>query len=255
MNKLIRFGIVSVLAAACSAAIAQDKPAAGAAEKPAAKQDAKPEAKPAAKTDEKKADASTPRCAVMMDDEIDMNVFATYRGKKVYFCCEKCKAKFETDPDKYAENVKKQWDAMRPLRVQVKCAISGEDLSDLKTSSESKDGKVYFCCDKCKSKWDKDAAMHAKLGEACTFQTTCPMDGNAIDPLVHKDYDGKRVYFCCAGCPAAFEKEKAVGMRKVDEIVKANMLAYARQAAAQKTEPAKKDEPKKDEPKKEEPKK
>ena len=34
-------------------------------------------------------------------DKIDKNVFVEYKGKKVYFCCADCKAKFEADPEKY----------------------------------------------------------------------------------------------------------------------------------------------------------
>jgi YHS domain-containing protein len=33
--------------------------------------------------------------------KIDKNVFVEYKGKKVYFCCTDCKAKFEADPEKY----------------------------------------------------------------------------------------------------------------------------------------------------------
>jgi Cu(I)/Ag(I) efflux system membrane fusion protein len=38
-------------------------------------------------------------------------------------------------------------------------------------------------------------------------QKTCPVMGNPIDKEIHVDYNGKRVYFCCAGCPATFEKD------------------------------------------------
>jgi YHS domain-containing protein len=34
-------------------------------------------------------------------DKIDKNVFVDYKGKKVYFCCADCKAKFEAEPEKY----------------------------------------------------------------------------------------------------------------------------------------------------------
>jgi YHS domain-containing protein len=34
-------------------------------------------------------------------DKIDKNVFVEYKGKKVYFCCSACKAKFEANPEKY----------------------------------------------------------------------------------------------------------------------------------------------------------
>jgi YHS domain-containing protein len=34
-------------------------------------------------------------------NKIDKNIFVEYKGKKVYFCCADCKAKFEADPEKY----------------------------------------------------------------------------------------------------------------------------------------------------------
>ena len=40
-------------------------------------------------------------CPVMDGNKIDKNVFVEYKGKKVYFCCAQCKAKFEAEPEKY----------------------------------------------------------------------------------------------------------------------------------------------------------
>ncbi|MBN2019051.1 MAG: YHS domain-containing protein [Sedimentisphaerales bacterium] len=44
-------------------------------------------------------------CPVMDGNKIDKNVFVEYKGKKVYFCCADCKAKFEADPEKYVANL------------------------------------------------------------------------------------------------------------------------------------------------------
>jgi YHS domain-containing protein len=44
-------------------------------------------------------------CPVMDGMKIDKNVFVEYKGKKVYFCCADCKAKFEADPEKYVANL------------------------------------------------------------------------------------------------------------------------------------------------------
>ena len=38
-------------------------------------------------------------------------------------------------------------------------------------------------------------------------QKTCPVMGNPIDKNIFVDYNGKRVYFCCAGCIATFNKD------------------------------------------------
>jgi Cu(I)/Ag(I) efflux system membrane fusion protein len=57
------------------------------------------------------------------------------------------------------------------------------------------------------------APMNMKSGTAATSkmplvpQKTCPVMGNPIDKEIHVDYNGKRVYFCCVGCPATFEKD------------------------------------------------
>lgn len=37
----------------------------------------------------------------VMGDKINKNVFTEYKGKKVYFCCQMCVKKFETNPGKY----------------------------------------------------------------------------------------------------------------------------------------------------------
>ena len=38
-------------------------------------------------------------------------------------------------------------------------------------------------------------------------QTVCPVMGGAIDTKYFAEYQGKKVYFCCPACIAAFEKE------------------------------------------------
>jgi len=44
-------------------------------------------------------------CPVMDGNPIDKNVFVEYQGKKVYFCCADCKAKFEAEPEKYLDKL------------------------------------------------------------------------------------------------------------------------------------------------------
>ena len=38
-------------------------------------------------------------------------------------------------------------------------------------------------------------------------QTICPVMGGAINKKVFTEYEGKKVYFCCAGCIAKFKAE------------------------------------------------
>jgi hypothetical protein len=40
-------------------------------------------------------------CPVMPDMEADPDIFADYKGKRVYFCCPNCRAAFRRNPEKY----------------------------------------------------------------------------------------------------------------------------------------------------------
>jgi YHS domain-containing protein len=40
------------------------------------------------------------KCPVM-GGKINKNIFADYKGRRVYFCCESCKETFNKDPEKY----------------------------------------------------------------------------------------------------------------------------------------------------------
>ena len=44
-------------------------------------------------------------CPVMKGQPIDKTIFVEYQGKKVYFCCESCKAAFEKEPEKYVKDL------------------------------------------------------------------------------------------------------------------------------------------------------
>jgi YHS domain-containing protein len=55
-------------------------------------------------------------------------------------------------------------------------------------------------------------ALASAAGEAYALaqgapQQSCPITGEKIDKSVYVDYQGKRVYFCCAACKPAFLKE------------------------------------------------
>lgn len=50
------------------------------------------------------------------------------------------------------------------------------------------------------------AAQSALAQQGKTPQKLCPVMGGEIDKSVYTDYEGKRVYFCCAGCIESFRK-------------------------------------------------
>jgi YHS domain-containing protein len=61
----------------------------------------KQEASTAKEAQKAAAEIEQTTCPVLDGNKIDKNVFVEYKGKKVYFCCADCKAKFEADPEKY----------------------------------------------------------------------------------------------------------------------------------------------------------
>jgi YHS domain-containing protein len=48
-------------------------------------------------------------------------------------------------------------------------------------------------------------------------QTTCPLMGGKINKEIYADHEGKRVYFCCKGCIAAFKKDPAKYVAQLEE--------------------------------------
>jgi len=44
-------------------------------------------------------------CPVMPDMQTNPEIFTDYKGKKVYFCCNNCKAAFGREPEKYLDQL------------------------------------------------------------------------------------------------------------------------------------------------------
>ncbi len=51
------------------------------------------------------ADNGQKSCPVMKGNPIDPEIFVEYQGKKVYFCCDDCKAAFLKSPEKYISDL------------------------------------------------------------------------------------------------------------------------------------------------------
>lgn len=129
-------------------------------------------------------------------------------GKKVYFCCEGCPGAYEKDPAKFTNKVRLQWLATGQM-LQVGCPFSGGPVNE-DTLTDVGGAKVGFCCEKCQAKLnaaeDKLALAFGDISKGYTLQTTCPVSGKPVNLSKSVDYKGTKVYFCCGGCPAAFEK-------------------------------------------------
>ena len=49
-------------------------------------------------------------------------------------------------------------------------------------------------------------------------QKNCPVMGGEINKELYVDYMGKRIYFCCTGCPETFKKEPEKYLKKLKEM-------------------------------------
>lgn len=47
-------------------------------------------------------------------------------------------------------------------------------------------------------------------------QTNCPVMSGKIDEKYFVDYQGKRIYFCCSGCVAEFNKDPEKYLKKME---------------------------------------
>lgn len=48
-------------------------------------------------------------------------------------------------------------------------------------------------------------------------QTKCPVMEGGINKQLFADYNGKRVYFCCPGCPDEFKKNPEKYIKKLED--------------------------------------
>jgi YHS domain-containing protein len=91
------------------------------------------------------------------------------------------------------------------LKEQTNCPVMGGKINK-KYYADVQGQRVYFCCPGCSEKLlnDPDKYFQEAAAQGVLFeniQTTCPVTGNELKSKdVYTDYEGRRVYFCCAGC-------------------------------------------------------
>lgn len=148
-----------------------------------------------------------PQCPVM-DQPVDFFISTSTDAGPVFFCCERCVTKFQNNPSEYAEKVAAQRLALaRLLRIQVACPISGKPVrSDVFV--EDKGQKINFCCPICADEFKSNPAKYqAKVAASYTYQSSCPVDGERIDPSVFIKVKGdNRIFFHRTACKEAFLK-------------------------------------------------
>ncbi len=59
-----------------------------------------------------------------------------------------------------------------------------------------------------------------KADAAVVAQKLCPVMGGAVKKDIFVDYSGRRIYFCCNGCPDTFKKDPEKYLKIVDRQLK-----------------------------------
>lgn len=96
------------------------------------------------------------------------------------------------------------------------CPIMDEPIS-LAISVATDDGPVYFCCEGCIPKFQKNPGKYATkvtaqrkaLAHRAKVQVTCPVSKEPVDQKVFVESKGKKVYLCCQGCAGKYQSDPA----------------------------------------------
>ncbi|HYL98652.1 MAG TPA: YHS domain-containing protein [Blastocatellia bacterium] len=95
-----------------------------------------------------------------------------------------------------------------------RCPVSGDEVNT-KLRVEYQGQYVYFCCDGCPQQFQAEPAKYlpklsAEDREAIKANEKCPISGGAVDKDIWVESEGRKVYFCCPDCAAAFKKDHPV---------------------------------------------
>ena len=79
------------------------------------------------------------------------------------------------------------------------------------------DGPVYFCCQGCIPKFQKDpakyttqvAAQRKALAHRAKVQVTCPVTAEPVDKKFFVESKGQKIYVCCKGCVDKYQRDPA----------------------------------------------
>lgn len=172
--------------------------------------------------------ANPPIAALCPVDRRPVNVhtFSRFRGKRVYFCGPACRERFDRAPEDFADGLREQWNALRPLRVQVRCPVTDRPI-DQSVFVETPDADLFFADAAARRAWERDPARFAKRLDGCfTFQTTCGTCENEPRPGVSREFGGHTVYFCCPGCMERMAQDPAAFLLAVEKQVATNEAAW-----------------------------
>ncbi|MBD3422456.1 MAG: hypothetical protein GF398_20265 [Chitinivibrionales bacterium] len=113
----------------------------------------------------KDADLPVQKSCPVMGGAIDKDVYVDHEGKRVFLCCEPCKAKFTRNPAKYLAKLEKAGVVLETVGAsagpQTTCPVMGGEINkELYVDHNGK--RIYLCCEGCRAALEKDPAKFLK---------------------------------------------------------------------------------------------
>jgi YHS domain-containing protein len=107
------------------------------------------------------------------------------------------------------------------IKRQTTCPVMEGEKIDKNLYVDHEGKRLYVCCKGCIKEVSKDPAKWFKKVEDAGItldkvQVNCPVTGDKIDKKVFADYEGKRVYFCCAACQEKFNADAKAIVAKME---------------------------------------
>ena len=160
----------------------------------------------------------------MSGEKFDESTLIDVGGTKVGFCCQECMKKVENAENLEAKSkfvftnaaFKNGFKKKSDINLDdVKCILMTKKNVVADKSVDYKEGKVYFCCDRCVKKFssapeDFSTAANRQLVATGQFvQTGCPISGGDVDEEQSSVVGGVTVKFCCEKCKAKVDGSKS----------------------------------------------
>jgi YHS domain-containing protein len=114
--------------------------------------------------------------------------------------------------------------------AQKTCPVMGNPI-DPEVYLDYQGRRIYFCCPGCDEKFLADPEKYLPkvaaeiAGQAPEpapraeeiAQERCPVRGNRINPDVHLNWEGRRIWFCCPGCIETFKQDPETYLAGLEE--------------------------------------
>ncbi len=95
-----------------------------------------------------------------------------------------------------------------------KCPVMDEP-ANLALSVATDDGPVYFCCEGCIPKFQRNpkkyatqlAAQRKALAHRAKVQVACPVTSEPVNKKHFVESNGEKIYLCCKGCVGKYKRD------------------------------------------------